>query len=107
MSMSSGQLDSIDNFSSISVNDASSRLVSFAIVQQQADALYANSLLPYIYIRIYKQVLLLPIYFAISGLKTDFSALNTGKLWGFAVLVRQQHCIDAADIEYAIVTFAI
>jgi hypothetical protein len=34
-----------------------------------------------------KQVLLLPIYFAISGLKTDFSALNTGKLWGFAVLV--------------------
>jgi hypothetical protein len=49
MSMSSGQLDSIDKFSSISVNDASSRLVSFAIVQQQADALYANFLLPYIY----------------------------------------------------------
>ncbi|TFK50408.1 hypothetical protein OE88DRAFT_1660775 [Heliocybe sulcata] len=29
----------------------------------------------------------LPIYFALSGLKTDLGLLNTGKAWGFTVLV--------------------
>ncbi|EPQ50839.1 Sodium/hydrogen exchanger [Gloeophyllum trabeum ATCC 11539] len=29
----------------------------------------------------------LPVYFALSGLKTDLGLLNTGKAWGFTILV--------------------
>ncbi|CAM9823232.1 unnamed protein product, partial [Phaeothamnion confervicola] len=35
---------------------------------------------------------LLPLYFAISGLKTDFTALNSGQAWGFVVLVVSLSC---------------
>jgi len=38
-------------------------------------------------------VLLLPLYFAVSGLKTDFNALDTGKSWGFVVLVIFGACV--------------
>jgi Kef-type K+ transport system membrane component KefB len=38
-------------------------------------------------------VLLLPLYFTVSGLKTDFLALNTGKSWGFVCLVILGACV--------------
>jgi Kef-type K+ transport system membrane component KefB len=37
-------------------------------------------------------VLLLPVFFAVSGLSTDFTQLNTAKAWGYAFMVLAVAC---------------
>lgn len=32
-------------------------------------------------------ILLLPLYFAFSGLKTNLGLLNTGEIWGYTILI--------------------
>lgn len=73
----------------------------FPLLRLLASAYVANSL----HVRIVElvqdvvSVLLLPLYFAVSGLKTDLTLLDNATLWGICALTISAACLGKESVK--------